>query len=148
MSVLIAVGLGLVAGVVGTIALTASETVEMRVTSRQPSTVPGQVGTKLLGRSGDPQSPKRLNAPVHWAHGITLGAVRGLLGLTALGPVLATVVHYGLVWGGDVLLYRGLDIAPWPWQWKPQELVTDLFHKGIYALVTGVTFEVLWAAVN
>ena len=148
MSVLIAIGLGLVAGLVGTIAMTISETIEMRATKREPSTVPGQVGTKLLGRSNDPDSPRRLNTPVHWAHGITMGAVRGLLGLTPLGPVLATVVHYALVWGGDVLLYRSLGIAPWPWQWKRQELAADLFHKAIYAVVTGVTFELLWAAVR
>jgi hypothetical protein len=148
MIVLSALGVGLAAGLVGTVAMTVSETLEMRATSREPSTVPGQVGTKLLGRSGDPDSPKRLNTPVHWAHGITLGGLRGLLGLTALGPVLATVVHYGAVWGGDALLYRSLGIAAWPWQWKRQELLADLFHKGVYAVVTSVTFELLWAAGN
>lgn len=148
MSVLSALGVGLVAGLAGTVAMTISETVEMRATSREPSTVPGQVGAKLLGRSGDPESPKRLNTPVHWLHGITMGAVRGLLGLTTLGPVLATVAHCGVVWGGDVLLYRGLGIAEWPWRWKRQELLADLFRKGVYAVVTGVTFELLWAAVN
>ncbi len=147
-NVLLAVGLGMVAGLVGTIALTVSETIEMRVTSREPSTVPGQVGAKLLGKGDDQAAVERLNSPVHWIHGITMGAVRGLLGLTVLGPVLATVVHYALVWGGDVLLYRSLGIAPWPWQWKGQELVTDLFHKGVYALVTGVTFHLLWTTVT
>ncbi len=72
---------------------------------------------------------------MHWIHGIALGALGGL------GAVAKTAVHYALVWGGDVLLYRSLGIAPRPWQWKRQELVTDLVHKGMYALATGITFD-------
>ncbi|MFE9400132.1 hypothetical protein [Streptomyces flavidovirens] len=72
-----------------------------------------------------------------------MGAVRGALALTGLGPVAATAVHYAVVWGGDVMLYRSLGIAPWPWKWQKQELATDLFHKGIYAIATGITFELL-----
>lgn len=143
MSVATAILFGLAAGLVGTVVMTISETLESRVTAREPSTVPGQVGSKLLGRPLDGDSPKRLNGPVHWSHGILLGAVRGLLGLTGLGALAATVLHFIIVWGGDVLLYRALGIAPMPWHWKGQELATDLFHKGVYALATGVTFELL-----
>ncbi|WP_103349894.1 hypothetical protein [Amycolatopsis sp. CA-128772] len=143
MNVAVALGLGLVAGAVGTVVLTASETVEQRLTHREISNVPGQVGAALSGHRGDEAAVTRLNTPVHWIHGITLGAVRGALGLTGLGAVAATAVHYAVVWGGDVGLYRSLSIAPLPWEWKRQELVTDLFHKGVYAVATGVAFELL-----
>lgn len=132
---------GLAAGLVGTVAMTLSETVEARLTKRAPSTVPGQVGAKLSGQGQDRAAVQRLNTPVHWVHGISLGAVRGLLGLTSLGPVAASAVHYGTVWNGDALLYRGLGIAPWPWRWTRQELITDLFHKGVYAAAAGIAFE-------
>ncbi len=47
---------GMVAGAVGTIAMTASERLEMAVSGREASQVPGQVGAHLLpGR--DPDSP-------------------------------------------------------------------------------------------
>jgi hypothetical protein len=62
----------------------------------------------LSDKGGDEAAAARLNTPVHWIHGITLGAVRGALGLTGLGAVAATAVHYAAVWGGDVLLYRTL----------------------------------------
>ena len=139
-----AIGFGLLAGLAGTVALTLSETLEMRLTGREASMVPGQVGAKLLGRDPD-QEPNlgRLSTIVHWSHGISLGAVRGLLWLAGLGPVAATAVHYAAVWGGDALLYRSLGISPWPWQWKGGELARDLFHKGVYAVVTGVVFELL-----
>ncbi len=143
MNVRSAVGAGLAAGLIGAVAMTISETVEARLIKREASTVPGRVGAKLSGHGEDPAAVNRLNAPVHWTHGISLGAVRGLLGLTPLGPVGATVVHYGMVWGGDALLYRSLGIAPWPWEWQGRELITDLSHKCVYAVVTGASFQLL-----
>jgi hypothetical protein len=106
--ILEAVGLGLAAGAIGTVVLTLAEMAEMKLTGREPSTVPGQVGTKLSGR--DPETNvslvKRLNPIVHWGHGIGLGAVRGLLDAAGLRPLTATLVFYPLVFGGDAAVYR------------------------------------------
>ena len=58
---------GTMAGVVGTIAMTVSERLEMLVSGRRASTVPGQVGAHLLARQ-DPSSTtdiERLDTPVH-----------------------------------------------------------------------------------
>jgi hypothetical protein len=44
-------GRGQLAGLVGAAVMTASQRVEMAVSKRPPSTVPGQVGVRLLGRS-------------------------------------------------------------------------------------------------
>jgi hypothetical protein len=49
--------------------------------------------------------------------------------------------HFATFWTGDVALYKVLGIAPAPWRWRRQELATDLFHKGVYALVTGAAYE-------
>ena len=145
MAIVEAVGLGLAAGVVGTIALTIAETVEMRITGRESSTIPGQVGAKLSGR--DPQAHpavvQRLNPIVHWIHGISLGAVRGLLDVAGLGALAATVVFYPLVWGGDALLYRTLGLASAPWKWERGALLTDLYGKGVLALATSGAYILL-----
>lgn len=140
-----AVGLGLAAGVIGTIALTVAESVEQRLTGRQSSTIPGQVGTKLAGKdpATHPELVARLNPIVHWVHGISLGAVRGLLDLTGLSALAATVVFVPLVWGGDALLYRMLGIAPAPWKWERGELLTDLYGKGVLALATSGAYILL-----
>lgn len=142
--VLEAVGYGLIAGLIGTIALTISEVTEMAITRREPSTVPGQVGAKLLGKdpATDPHLERR-SSVVHWLHGTSMGAVRGLLALTGLGALAASTAFYVLLWGGDALLYKVLGIAPWPWRWDPRELATDLFHEGVYAAVTSVAFLVI-----
>ena len=74
---------------------------------------------------------------------MTMGTVRALLARTGLRGPGAAVAHFALMWSGDVMLYKGLGIATWPWQWTPEELAPDVLHKGIYAAVTGAAYEVL-----
>ncbi len=135
--------LGMVAGAVGAVAMTITQRAEMSLSGRAPSTVPGQVGAHLLP-GADPAAPgdvSRLNGPVHWGHGIAMGALRGVLDVAGLHGPAATAAHFALVWGGDAALYRTLGIADVPWRWSPDELGADLLHKGVYAAVTGAVYD-------
>lgn len=135
---------GLFAGLIGTIVMTLSQMLEMQLTGRQPSTVPGQVGSKLLSLSPKNEDEMTsLSTKVHWAHGIALGSVFGLISLTKVTGVAAIAIFFALLWIGDALLYAALGIAPLPWHWKANELITDLFHKGVYAIATGVTYQII-----
>ncbi|MBA3747214.1 MAG: hypothetical protein H0W96_06925 [Solirubrobacterales bacterium] len=149
MALVEAVGLGLAAGAIGTIALTAAEKAEMRLTGRQASMIPGQVAVKLTGRDPDrnPEAVKRLSPIMHWTHGIALGAVRGLLDVAGLSAVAATVVFVPLVWGGDALLYRALGVSPAPWKWERRALLTDLYGKAVLALATSGAYILLDSAI-
>ena len=150
MQTLDAVSRGLVAGVIGTVALTLAEKAEMKVTGRAPSSVPGQVGTKLTNRdpARDPDRVERLDPVVHWAHGIGLGAVRGGLDRAGLSPLAATLAFYPLVFGADAALYRALGIADAPWSWPRAELATDLFGKGVLAFATSAAYILLGRVAN
>ena len=138
---------GMISGAVGTAAMTASELLEMSLSGREASTVPGQVGAHLLpGR--DPHSAadaEALNTAVHWAHGITMGALRGALDAAGVRGPTASAVHFAMLWGGDAALYRTLGIADLPWRWTAAELGADLGHKAVYAAVTGLTYDALGA---
>ncbi len=148
MDALGAIGLGLLAGAVGTVALTLAEKAEIRISGRESSTVPGQVGAKITGSDPEthPDMAERLNPVVHWAHGVSMGAVRGLLGFAGLSFLPATGVFFVVVWGGDVLLYRALGIAKMPWSWSAAELASDLWGKGVYVLATSAAFVALESA--
>ncbi len=135
--------LGMVAGAAGAVAMTISQRVEMSLSGRAPSTVPGQVGAHLVP-GADPAVPgdvARLDGPVHWGHGIAMGALRGILDVAGLHGPAATAAHFALVWGGDAALYRTLGIADVPWRWGSGELGADLLHKGVYAVVTGAVYD-------
>jgi len=144
-SVAQAMARGMVAGTVGTIAMTLSQRLEMSLSGRERSTVPGQVGAHLLP-GADPASSSevaRLNGPVHWGHGVAMGALRGLLDVAGLHGPAASATHFALVWGGDAALYRALGIADVPWRWRNDELGPDLLSKGVYAAVTGAVYDAL-----
>ncbi|MDP8943446.1 MAG: hypothetical protein M3N16_04925 [Actinomycetota bacterium] len=132
-----AVGGGLVAGLVGTASMTLAQAIEMRVTGREPSDVPGQVGSRLLGID----NTETLSRAVHWGHGLLGGAVRGGLALVGTSGPRAAVAHGATLWAADAALYWALGIAPAPWRWSRAELATDLLHKGLYAAVTSASYE-------
>lgn len=140
----IAIIKGFFAGLIGTIIMTLSQMLEMKLIGREPSTVPGQVGSKLLGLSPkNEHEMTSLSNKVHWTHGIALGAVFGLISLAKVTGVAAIAIFFAIFWSGDALLYAALGIAPLPWHWKANELITDLFHKGVYAIATGVTYQII-----
>ena len=135
---------GLLAGFFATIIMTLSQTFEIKLTGRQPSTVPGQVASRLFRLSPKREDEMaRLSSAVHWMHGIALGAVFGLIMLTGVSVVTATAIFFVLFWSGDVLLYKALGIAPFPWHWRTNELLTDVFHKGLYAITTGIIYHII-----
>lgn len=133
---------GALAGLIGTAAMTAAQTAEMRGTGRQPSMVPGQVAARLPGlEPADDDALARISTRMHWAHGATQGTVRALIGRLGLHGGAAAAAHFTLLWGGDVLLYRALGIAPWPWKWSAEELAPDVLHKGFYVAVTNRVYD-------
>ena len=133
---------GAVAGLAGTAAMTATQTVEMRITGRPPSMVPGQVAAKLLRLSpSDDAAMARISTTMHWAHGMTQGLVRSAVGALGLSGMPATATHFAMMWTGDAALYKALGIADWPWRWTFADLAPDLLHKGVYALATGAAYD-------
>ena len=128
---------GTLAGLAGTATMTAAQAVEMRLTGREASMVPGQVAGRLLGRKPTPA----LSHGMHWAHGVTGGVVRGLLGRAGMSGAPAAAAQFAGVWAMDATLYKVLGIAPAPWKWAGGDLAVDLFHKGLHAAATGAAFD-------
>ncbi len=133
-----ALALGAAAGLAGTAAMTATQAIEMRLTRREPSLVPGQALAGLLRRDAQGEELERLSTTMHWGHGIAMGALRGLMGHP--GGRLVGLGHFAALWGGDDALYVALGLAPPPWRWERSALLTDLGHKGVYAAVTSAAY--------
>lgn len=133
---------GALAGLIGTAAMTAAQAAEMRATGRKPSLVPGHVASKLMRLKPENDGAlSRISIRMHWAHGMTMGTVRALIGRAGLEGPAAAATHFVLMWSGDVMLYKLLGIAEWPWRWSLEELAPDVLHKGIYAGATGAAYD-------
>jgi hypothetical protein len=139
------IGKGLVAGFAGTAAMTVSSTVEAKLRGRAPSSAPARATAKVLGIASfeDAVAQARFNDLSHWGYGTGWGIVRGLLGAAGLPPRKATAAHGAAVWGNAQVILPALEIAPPSIFWPKEEIAIDAFHHTVYALATGVTYELL-----
>ena len=135
-----AVGRGLFAGAVGTAAMTASSTIEARLSGRGSSTTPAEAVSAATGVQHTGKSKPRVNSLAHWGYGTGWGAVRGLLSLTPAPAPVAAAAHLGLVWGGEQVLLPALGVAGPTWSYGARAAGTDLLHHVVYAAATSLTF--------
>jgi len=140
-----AIGDGLVAGFLGTAAMTASSTIEARLRGRAPSTAPARATAKALGIAafdGD-LAQARFNDLSHWGYGTGWGIVRGVLGAAGLPAAKATAAHGAAVWGSAAVALPALDVAPPFVFWGRREVALDVLHHTVYAVATGLAYELV-----
>ena len=139
------IGKGLVAGLIGTATMTVSSTVEARLRHRKPSSAPARATAKILGITSfaDEIAQARFNDLTHWGYGTAWGVVRGLLDAIGLPPRAATTAHAAAVWGSAQVALPALDIAPPAIFWAPREIAIDAIHHTVYAITTGIAYELL-----
>ena len=139
------IGKGLVAGLIGTASMTVSSTIEARLRHRKPSSAPARATAKVLGITSfaDEIAHARFNDLAHWGYGTAWGVVRGLLDAAGLPPRAATAAHGAAVWGSAQVALPALDIAPPAIFWAPREIAIDAFHHTVYAITTGIAYELL-----
>lgn len=137
------IGRGLVAGFVGTVAMTLSSTLEATLQGRGDSDTPARAVAEVLGIESfrDDAAKGRVNQWAHWGYGIGLGTMRGLLGLTGLGRNATDVAFHGAVLGAEQTMVHTLDLAPPITQWGAREVATDLTHHTVYSLATNGTYR-------
>ena len=139
-----AVGKGLFAGAAGTVAMTASSTIEMKLRGRPPSTAPATAAAKVLGVEPKGQKQEaRFSNIVHWGYGTSWGAVRGLIAAAGLRGPRAAGVHFGAVWGGEQVMLPALGVAPPLWEWGVEEVAIDALHHLVYAGATSAAYALL-----
>ena len=139
-----AVGKGLVAGAIGTAAMTVSSTVEMKLSGREASTAPADAAAKLLGVKPEGDAEKaRFSNVVHWAYGTSWGAVRCLLAAAGLGGLSGGGAHFAAVWGNELVMLPALDVAPPLREWGASALAIDAFHHLVYVTATSAAFVFL-----
>ena len=138
------VGRGLLAGFIGTVAMTVSSTIEMRLRSRPGSTTPAKAAEKVLGvEPTSKAAERRFSNVVHFGYGTAWGAVRGVLDVVGLRGPAASVVHFGVMWPAALVMLPALRVAKPPTEWGGTELAIDGFHHTVYAVATGAAYDAL-----
>lgn len=137
-------GIGLVAGLVGTAAITASQMVEMRLRGRKPSKSPAKAAEKVLHLSPqDEATESQLNTAVHWAYGTSWGLFRPAVGALGVTGWPATALHFAAIQGTGMVMLPGLDVAPPVKDWGAEEIAVEMLHHAVYAVAAGLAYEAL-----
>lgn len=136
------VGRGVLAGVAGTVVMTAFQKLdEMPITGRGDSYAPADFAERILPLNPTtPEGRKRLNLVTHfslggmWGTAYGIAATAGLRGQKAVNAVFATV------YTGDVILNTALGLYH-PMKWSRRDWVIDIVDKYVQAQATGLLFD-------
>jgi len=139
------IGKGLLAGFVGTAAMTVSSTLEARIRHRAASSAPARATAKVLGikEFEDDIAAARFNDLSHWGYGTGWGVVRGLLAATGMSPKAATAAHGAAIWGSAQVTLPALEVAPPVVFWPKREIAIDVFHHAVYTVATGIAYKLI-----
>ena len=144
-SVLESVSRGMVAGVAGTVVMSAFQKfVEMPITKRDDSYAPADFAEKILPvHPKTEQGRERLNWVMHFALGKMWGSAYGLTAHAGLRGPKAVAVVFATVYTSDVLLNTALGLYK-PSTWSKQDWTIDLLDKFVQAAATGVLYDTVF----
>ncbi|GAA0192859.1 hypothetical protein GCM10009122_55710 [Fulvivirga kasyanovii] len=157
-----AIGRSLLAGIAGTVAITIAQMIEMKLSGREPSNAPAEVGGKVLGvepRGGEKeeqdkkqgneensvkeQNEEKFGQLMHWGYGTGWGVCRGLLSLAGIKGPAATAIHFGAIWGTELVMVPAMTESPPASKWGAKALAKDALLHLTYALAAGAVFDAI-----
>jgi hypothetical protein len=131
----------LVAGAAGTVAITISTNVEMRIRGRGPSEAPIDALERIAGRRLPAR--KALGGAAHLASGLALGLPRVLIERGGVREPVATLLFLPIAWSPDLAAVPALGAAEPPWRWGWTETGVSLIHHVAYATAAGAALAAL-----
>ncbi|HJP63104.1 MAG TPA: hypothetical protein VJ844_06655 [Mucilaginibacter sp.] len=139
-----AIGKGLLAGLAGTVAITISQMIEMRITKRKPSEAAIKVAEQVTDvKPVADESKEKVLKEIHWTYGTCWGIARGLIGLTGLTGLAAIGTHFAAIWGTALVMLPSFGAGPKITEEEPKTIAIDVMHHAIYAIAAGCTYDTL-----
>jgi hypothetical protein len=136
------IGEGVLAGLAGTVVMTAfQKLVEMPLSRREDSYAPADFAERVLPiHPRSARSRWQLNYVTHFALGAMWGAAFGIAARHGLRGQRAVAAVFGTVYTSDVLLNTVLGLYK-PWRWSRQDLLVDVVDKLVQAEATGAVLD-------
>lgn len=136
------IGRGVVAGVAGTVVMTAfQKLVEMPLTSHEDSYAPADFAERVLSvHPTTAQGRTRLNWVTHFSLGGMWGTAYGVAAAAGLRGQRAVNAVFAVVYTGDVALNTALGLYR-PAEWSARDWAIDVVDKYVQAQATGLVFD-------
>lgn len=139
-----AIGRGLIAGLLGTAAITLSMKIERMISKKPTSFAPGDAASKALSiEASDREEWPKFSNEVHWTYGTIWGVGRGLLSLAGLKGWPATTIHFGAIYYTAITIEPDFEVAPPINEWSKKEIAVFALHHVVYTVVAGLVFDAI-----
>lgn len=137
------IGVGMMAGAAGTVAITLCQMAEMKMTGRKAGVGPANAVEKTLNLHPEPGTKKNLSWKIHWVYGTLWGVARGILGAAGMNKWAATGAHFAAITG------TAMALAPLEGQnpikeWTAKEIALEIVHHAAYAITVGLVFDAIF----
>jgi hypothetical protein len=140
----LALGKGIIAGLAGTAAITISQMIEMKITKRKPSDTPAKAVNKVLNvEATDEEHKQQFVQEVHWTYGMLWGLGRSMLALAGVKGWGATAIHYGSVWGTEMIMLPSIGISEPVTKWGVKAIAKDGMNHLVYAVAAGLVYDAI-----
>lgn len=137
-----AIGVGLIAGLAGTIVMTICQKIGMKITGRKASQTPANAVREALDIKPVSESKtQEVSNKIHWVYGTSLGIARGMISLFGLNGLAANSVFFATVWGNELFMLPYLRVAPPITKETPETIGKDALFHFVYAFSAGFLFD-------
>lgn len=137
-----ALGVGLLAGFAGTVAMTICQKLEMQSSGRKPSNTPSNAVREALDIKPVSESKtEEVSGKIHWVYGTSLGMIRGLISVLGINGLAANSAFFATAWGTELFMLPYLKVAPPITKESPEVIAKDAFFHFIYAFSAGLVFD-------
>jgi len=141
-------GIGLLAGLAGTAAMTIAQGAEFALTDAEPSRTPADVADTLKRRAGRGRlkrgQRRAANQAMHWLYGTAWGIPYGVVSAAGdVPPELSGPVFGLLVWGAGLAELPALGAADPPWRRSPASLASEALFHVVYGMGAGAAVRAL-----
>jgi len=139
-----ALGKGLIAGLVGTAAITLSQAIERKITGKPTNFAPGDAASKALDiEASKMEARKKFSDEVNWVYGTSWGSARGMLSLFGLKGLPATAIHWAAIFYTAITIEPDFEVAPPISEWSKRDIAIFALHHVIYAATAGFVFDAI-----
>ncbi len=139
-----AIGVGLIAGLAGTIVMTICQKIDMEITGRKASNTPANAVREALDIKPVSESKTEdISNKIHWVYGTSLGMARGFISLFGLKGLAANSAFFTTVWGAELFMLPYLKVAPPVTKEAPETIAKDALYHLVYAFSAGLVFDAI-----
>ncbi len=137
------IGMGLLAGFAGTVAMNISKKIEEKITGKKRNNATVEAVKKVFDIQPSKNNEELFTKSVVYGYGSANEIFRSGLALAGIKGLSANALHYAIICTTIITLEPMLDVAPPITERNPGEVAAEFFHHAVYAIVTGIVFDAL-----